>query len=138
MAMIEIDRHPAPRTLRQFAGLFLLAFGAIGFLVLRRSDSMEAAVGIWAVALAVFLVGLIRPGAIRLVYLGMIYLAFPIGWVVSHVLLALVLYLLFTPIGWLLRLSGRDPLEREFDPGADSYWTVHEQPASMDRYFRQF
>jgi len=138
MAMIEIDRHPAPRILRQFAGLFLLAFGVVGLLVLRRGGSMEVALAIWGVALAVFVVGMIRPGAIRLVYLGLIYLAFPIGWVVSHVLLALVLYLLFTPIGWALRLLGRDPLERKLDSEASSYWTAHEQPASMDRYFRQF
>ena len=138
MAMIEIDKNPAPRTLRQFAGLFLVAFGVIGYLVLRRTESLNAALVIWGVAALVALVGLIRPRAIRLVYLGMIYLAFPIGWVVSHVLLALVLYLLFTPIGWALRLFGRDPLERSFDREAGSYWTVHEQPASMDRYFRQF
>ena len=138
MAMIEIDKNPAPRTLRQFAGLFLVAFGVIGYLVLRRSGSLEAALVIWGVAALVALVGLIAPRAIRLVYLGMIYLAFPIGWVVSHVLLALVLYLLFTPIGWALRLFGRDPLERKFDPEAASYWTAHEQPASIDRYFRQF
>jgi hypothetical protein len=138
MAMIEIDKNPAPRTLRQFAGLCLVAFGVIGYVVLRRSGSLEAALVIWGVAALVALVGLIRPRAIRLVYLGMIYLAFPIGWVVSHVLLALVLYLLFTPIGWALRLFGRDPLVRRFDREAASYWTPHEQPASIDRYFRQF
>ena len=138
MAMIEIDRHPAGRTLRQFAALFLVAFGVIGYLVLRRTGSTDAAVAIWAVAALVFVVGLIRPQAIRLVYVGLIYLAFPIGWVVSHILLALVLYFVFTPIGWALRLLGRDPLERKLDPEASSYWTAHEQPASMDRYFRQF
>ena len=138
MAMIEIDRNPSPRTLRQFAGLFLVAFGVVGWLLLRRTGSQEIAGIVWALAGLVFLTGMIRPGAIRLVYLGMIYLAFPIGWVVSHVVLALVLYLVLTPIGLALRLLGRDPLERRFDPAADSYWTPHRQPASMDRYFRQF
>ena len=138
MAMIEIDRNPAPRTLRQFAGLFLVAFGVIGYLLLRRTGSTEAAVAVWGVAALVFLVGMIRPRAIRLVYVGMIYLAFPIGWVVSHILLAIVLYFVFTPIGWALKLFGRDPLERGFDPRADSYWTDHRQAASIDRYFRQF
>jgi hypothetical protein len=138
MAMIEIDRHPAPRTLRQFAGLFLVAFGVIGYLLLRRTESMEAAAMAWGLAALVFLVGMIRPQAIRLVYVGLIYLAFPIGWVVSHILLAIVLYFVFTPIGWALRLLGRGPLERGFDLRAESYWTPHRQPASIDRYFRQF
>jgi hypothetical protein len=136
--MIEIDRHPAPRTLRQFAGLFLVAFGVIGYLLLRRAGSTEAAAVAWGLAALVFLVGMIRPQAIRLVYVGMIYLAFPIGWVISHILLALVLYFVFTPIGWALRLFGRDPLQRGFDARAGSYWTPHRQPASIDRYFRQF
>ncbi len=35
----------------------------------------------------------------RAVFVGMSYLAWPIGFVVSHVILALVYYLVFTPIG---------------------------------------
>ena len=136
--MIEIDRQPGARKLRQFAALFLAAFGVVGFLVLRRSGSWEAALAIWAVALLVGTSGLIHPRAIRLVWVGMFYLAFPIGWVVSHLLLAVVLYLVFTPIGLLLRLLGRDPLERRFDPAAESYWTPHRPADRMDRYFRQF
>ena len=138
MAMIEIDRHPGPRALRQFAGLFLVFFGVVGFLVLRRSDSLVAASVIWAVALLVASVGFVRPTAIRLVYVGLAYAAFPVGWVVSHVMLALVLYLVLTPIGWVLRLLGRDPLARGFDPHASSYWTPHRPAARIDRYFRQF
>jgi hypothetical protein len=138
MAMIEIDRHPGPRKLRQFGGLFLVAFGVLGYLVLRRSGSVEAASVIWALALLVGTVGLVRPAAIRLIYVGMIYLAFPIGWVVSHLMLALVLYLVLTPIGLALRLLGKDPLARGFDGEAPSYWTPHRRTTYIDRYFRQF
>jgi hypothetical protein len=136
--MIEIDRHPDSRTLRQFAGLCVAAFGFVGFVVLRKTGLWEAALAIWAVALLVGTVGLVRPQAIRLVWVVLIYLAFPIGWVISHLLLAVVLYFVFTPIGMLLRLLGRDPLERRFDPGAESYWTPHRQADTIDRYFRQF
>jgi hypothetical protein len=54
------------------------------------------------------------------------------------VMLAVVLYLVLTPIGWALRLLGRDPLARGFDPDASSYWTPHRSAARIDRYFRQF
>jgi len=53
-------------------------------------------------------------------------------------LLAIVLYLVFTPVGLLLRLLGRDPLERGFDRAAPSYWTARRRADTMDRYFRQF
>lgn len=138
MAMIEIDRHPSPRTLRQFAALFLAALGIAGFVVLRRTGLVEPALAVWAVALVVGVAGLIRPRAIRLVWVGMLYAAFPLGWLVSHLLLGIVLYLVFTPIGLLLRLLGRDPLERGFDPRASSYWTERRQADRMERYFRQF
>jgi hypothetical protein len=138
MAIIQIDRHPSSRALRQFAGLFLVFFGVVGYLVLRRSGSVEAAAAIWAVALSVSSVGFVRPAAIRWVYVGMAYAAYPIGWVVSHVMLAVVLYLVLTPIGWALRLLGRDPLVRGFDPKTPSYWTPHRPAARIDRYFRQF
>jgi hypothetical protein len=138
MAMIVIDHHPSPRALRQFAALFLVFFGVAGYLILRRSGSTEAATVIWGVALLVGLLGFARPAAIRLVYVGMAYLAFPIGWIVSHIMLAIVLYLVLTPVGLVLRLTGKDPLVRGFDPEASSYWTPHRRPATIDRYFRQF
>ena len=100
---------------------------------------MEAALAIWAVALLVCAVGLVRPPAIRLVCIGLIYLAFPIGWVVSHLLLAVVLYLVFTPIGLLLRLLGRDPLERRASTGRrQATGRLTSKPLAIDRYFRQF
>jgi hypothetical protein len=138
MAMIEIDRHPSPRALRQFAGLFLVVFGVVGLLVFRRAGAVEVAAAIWGLAVLVGVVGLRFPSAIRWLYVGMIYLAFPLGWVVSHVVLALVFYLLVTPIGLALRLPRRDPLRRRFDRDAATYWTGRRAVDSMDRYFRQF
>ena len=75
----------------------------------------------------------------RWVFLGMSYLAFPIDFVVSHVVLAVVYSLVLTPIGFLKRLFGYDSMKRGFDPEATSYWS--ERPASAVEekgYFRQF
>ena len=49
------------------------------------------------------------------------FAVFPIGWVVSHLLLGVVYFLVLTPIGLTLRALGRDPLERRFDQSASSY-----------------
>ena len=58
---------------------------------------------------------------------------------VSHVVLALVYYLVFVPIGLLMRLFGYDPMKRGFDPEAATYWTARDPKASEPkRYFRQF
>ena len=65
-------------------------------------------------------------------------LAFPIGWTVSLLLLALVYYAVFTPIAVVFRLIGRDALVLRRQPDAASYWREHEAPADVRRYFRQF
>jgi hypothetical protein len=66
------------------------------------------------------------------------YAAFPIGWVVSHVMLALIYYGVMTPIGLVMRLLGRDPLKRKLDRSADTYWEPREPIANSKRYFQQF
>ncbi|MHC4975440.1 MAG: SxtJ family membrane protein [Planctomycetota bacterium] len=62
----------------------------------------------------------------------------PIGWTVSTVLLALVYFLVITPIGLMLRLFGHDPMQRGFERGRGSYWAERPQAPETRRYFRQF
>lgn len=82
--------------------------------------------------------GLVSPGLLRIVYLGMIYATLPIGIVVSYVILAATYYLVLTPIGLVLRLCGYDPMQRRFDRKAESYWVPREEDPSADHVFRQF
>jgi len=72
------------------------------------------------------------------VYVAWTYAALPIGWTISHVILASVFYLLVTPIGLLMRLSGRDPMHRKIDPSAKTYWMERKNVTDPARYFRQF
>lgn len=52
---------------------------------------------------------------------------------------ALPLYfVVFTPLGLLSRLLGRDPLTRRFDPHADSYWVPVASREDPSSYFEQF
>ena len=50
------------------------------------------------------------------------YAAYPIGWVVGHVMIGVVFFTVVTPIGLLMRALGRDPLQRKFDASRTSYW----------------
>jgi ABC-type uncharacterized transport system permease subunit len=62
----------------------------------------------------------------------------PLAWSISTLLLVLVYYLVLTPIGLLMRVVGRDPLQQKFDRGAASYWVKRSKTANSERYFRQF
>jgi ABC-type uncharacterized transport system permease subunit len=74
----------------------------------------------------------------RLVFVGMSYAAWPIGFVVSHVVLALVYYLVVTPIGLVMRMVGYDPMSRRSDGDGASRWVPRSGERKAESYFRQF
>jgi hypothetical protein len=139
MSIVQVNTNPTSRQLNQFGFIwlgFLTLFGVIAWLKL---DAQTLAKVLWVLAVVVPVVGWLAPAFMRLVFVGMSYLAWPIGFVVSHVVLALVYYLVFTPIGLVMRLIGYDPMRRLFDPEAGTYWIARDPKASdAKRYFRQF
>jgi hypothetical protein len=85
-------------------------------------------------------IGLTRPEWVRPIFVAWMALAFPIGWTVSRAVLALVYYGLFTPLGLVFRLLGRDPLRRTRTPasGLSSYWSRKPGVSDPVRYLQQF
>ena len=57
----------------------------------------------------------------------------------TRVLLTLVFALVMLPIGLVLRLVGKDLLDRRLDPAADSYWKpktyADDSPARLEKYY---
>ena len=140
MQWSDIQFDPPRKMLRQFAALWIVFFG--GFAVwqtLVRGNPLLATV-FAVLALTVGPIGLVRPEWLRPVYVSWMVLAFPIGWTVSQVIIGVMFYAVFTPIGLLFRLIGRDPLElrRARPPGRESYWAPKPAPTSPRRYFQQF
>lgn len=138
MRWSDIPFSPPERMLRQFAGLWLAFFGGLALWQGLAQGRAGLGLGLAALALAVGVLGLVRPRAIRPVFVGWMVLAFPIGWLISHTLLAVVFFGLFAPLGLAFRLFGRDVLALR--PRADlaTYWQPKPAPADVRRYFRQF
>jgi hypothetical protein len=135
MALFQPNRNPTSRELRWFAGLWFPAFcGGLGLWLLRHQHP-DAAAAWWIVTAILALAGLVSPRAIRPVYRFLIRVTFPIGWIVSHLVVAAAYFLVITPIGIVMRLW-HDPMRRTFDRSARSYW-IDCKPAERDRYFRQ-
>jgi len=60
-----------------------------------------------------------------------------VGRTINTVSLTIVFYLIFAPIGILLRLFGRDLLHRRIDKTAGSYWIKRKETAfTPDSYER--
>jgi hypothetical protein len=136
--MIDLNLNPSRKELRIFAGLFWVFFTGVAWYVRHKTGSSAAAAGILAAATAVGVVGLSVPRWVRPVYIVWMLAAFPIGWVMSHVLMGAIFYLVVTPIGLVMRACGRDPMQRKFDREATSYWICRAKDDKTERYFRQF
>ena len=66
-------------------------------------------------------VGLVHPTSLRHVCAVWTAAGFALGWIYSRIILSVVFYVVITPMAVVLRLFGRDPMARSFDPGAETY-----------------
>lgn len=92
-----------------------------------------------AVAGAFALVAVLRPSLLAVPNRWWMKLGLLLGAIVSPVALGVLFYGVFTPIGAIIRLTGRDPLRLARDAEASSYWSGREPPGpppqSMERQF---
>ena len=83
-------------------------------------------------------VGLIKPPLIRPVYKVWMKVAGFIAKVNTVVLLYLIYFLVLTPIGILMRLTGKDILDEKLNENAETYWHKKEEERAISRYTQQF
>lgn len=139
MSLIEINWHPKHKELRNFAIIALVASVVIACLLyMLKGIPIQWAVLIIAAGFGIFLSSIVSLRLTRIIYLGLVLVTFPIGWAISMILLTAFYFLLLTPLGFLFRLLGRDPLCRKFDHDAKSYWLDRRQTDDLDRYFHQY
>jgi hypothetical protein len=122
---------------RSFGFVFAVVFAIIAAWPLISGGGLRR----WALAVAVaFLaIALLRP--VLLAPLNRRWMAFGLllARVVSPVALGILFFVVFWPIGLVMRLFGADPLRLRRDAKADSYWIRRQPPGpppqSMDRQF---
>jgi hypothetical protein len=129
--------HPVPARLspaegRKFGVQVGIAFLVLAALVWWRGK-VGAAPWLGGVGAALLLAGLAVPGLLGPVYRAWMGLALAISKVTTPILMAIIYFVVITPIGLLLRLLGRDPLAgggrwMQRPPGAPD-------PKRMERQF---
>jgi MFS family permease len=138
MSLIEIKTDPSRKDLAWFGVILFLALVWVGFVVARATHMPSVTWYVAVAAAALAIVYYVVPPIRRPMYIGWMYAVYPIGYVVSHVLLGILYFGLLTPAGWLLRLFGHDPMQRRFDKSVKTYWTEREPKGKPADYFRQF
>lgn len=137
MQWSDIDSAPSSRKLRQFASLCLLVFAGLALWQYFGRGHTSLAIALVSLAGTLGFVGLVRPQALKWIYVGWMMTAFPIGWVISRAILAIIFFVIITPIALAFRVCGRDVLQLRRRSEQASYW-LPKPEADPRSYFRQF
>lgn len=129
---------PTTRQLREFAIIGTVILTGCALWQAIHNLRAPATTLYAASALLLGLIGIGKPRWLSPIFATWLYVTSPIAWLTSAVLLAIVFYGIVTPLGVLLRVFGREALDRRFRTAQDTYW--HEKPVSteMGHYFQQF
>ena len=129
---------PAPdaKQLRSFGLIVGGVFVLIGLWPVVRHGT---ALRLWSVIIASMLIvpALLWPQSLTQVYRLWMLGGLILGWINTRVMLGLVFYSLFTPVGVVRRLLGKDPMRLRVQPEADTYRIVR-QPRARSHMTRQF
>jgi len=138
MSAPETLFNPSDRVLRQFAALWIVFFLAIAARQEYHHQRHTVAIVLAVLAVTIGPLGLAWPRIIRPVFTGWMRVTYPIGWVVSRVVLGIIFYGLFTPVAWLFRIMGRDALMLKPRPDSGTYWCPKPSASDKAQYMRQF
>ena len=117
---------------------FGLLVGAVFLLLGLLRAIRHGGVRLWMVILGGVLLALAAalPRSLREIKRAWLFFGFLIGLVVSPVVLGILFYGVITPIGWLMRLFGRDSLRLRPNPVLATYWRERTgPPSSMSEQF---
>lgn len=129
---------PTNRDLNILAALFLIVPCAIGAHLIYWRDSTYGYVWL-GIGVALFAARFIPP-LFKYIFAKWVAFSIIIGYFISRILLTLIFFLVITPTGLLMKLFGKDPMDRKIDDQASTYWIKHEQPSdsTIERYKKQF
>lgn len=111
---------------RSFGIVFAVVFAAVAFWPLMEG----APVSLWALAVGgTFLAaGLWAPVVLRPLNRIWFLFGLALNKIMNPLVMGLLFYLTIAPTGLIMRLVGKDPLHRRFDPQAKSYWIERRPP----------
>jgi hypothetical protein len=127
----------AKNSLKKFALLMGAAFLVFALIVFLKHKASYYILGI--VSAVFFVFALTKPELLKPIYIVWMRLAFVLGWINTRLLLAIVFYLVITPVGLLLRLFGKDILDKKIVKNNESYWITKERSIfNSQDYEKQF
>lgn len=139
MSIININWNPSPKELKGFRLVALGVLPAVAVILYTlKHVAWPWCVGVAGTGVFIWASAMVSLTLTRWIYVALTVVTCPIGFVVSHVIMAVFFFGLLTPVGLVFRLMGRDVLNRKYDLSAPTYWRPHKQVHDQERYFQQF
>ena len=119
---------------RSFGLLFFIVFLIVSLWPLTHEGSIR----IWSVIVsAVFLIlGLINSRLLTPLNVLWFKLGITLGAIISPIVMGIIFFLVVTPTGFILRIMGKDLLNKKYDKEKETYWI--KRNASIGTMKRQF
>ena len=122
--------------LRKFGitiGVILLIIA--GFLFWKEKESFQI---LLTFGVTLCILGIAIPFILKPIYWVWMIFATILGWIMTRVILSLLFYTIFTPIGLILRFFGKQFLELRWDKSKESYWNYRSDKIEKTNYEKQF
>ncbi|MCA1590290.1 MAG: hypothetical protein LC730_04695 [Acidobacteria bacterium] len=143
MPLVHLNWKPNKKELRSFGAIFMGGFVLIGLTKylwpFEWFISKDETLGAWLIGIGIVVgaIGLTGSRVALPFYWAWLGIAFVLGNIISRVIIALIYFLLFTPMRLLGSLFGRDKLQLK-KRNTDSYWLDISLPREIEKYERQF
>jgi len=121
----EEEEHKTPSN-RNFGFTITIAFVVIGALPLLRHSGVRW--WAWIVAALFGAVTALRPQSLTMLNRWWLMLGLLLGRIVSPIAMAILFFLVITPIGIMMRAFGKASMRAQFDPKMSSYWVPRNPP----------
>ncbi len=120
MEKLNLDK----KSLRKFSITMAIAFLIITFIIFIRHR--YSPIPTFIISAIFFISAFTIPTLLRPIYFLWMKFAFILSWINTRVILFIIFYLIFMPIGLVMKLFRVDLLDRKIDKNKNSYW--HKMP----------
>ncbi len=126
---------PTAKELRHFGlltgALFVVLFGLLFPWLADRSFPVWP----WIIAVGLGVPAIVAPKILAPVYRIWISIGDVLGWINTRIILGILFFLVFLPVGFIMRLAGKDAMRRKYDSSIESYRVI--SPETNKKHFER-
>jgi hypothetical protein len=127
------------KDLRSFGIIIFFAGLVIDAIIYWKHGLQAKSLFIYSTLGSLFLItGLLIPNLLKPIHKIWMILAVILGFIMTKLIMTLTFILIVTPIGLLLKLSGKDLLNLKIKEKENTFWKDYQRVENKDRYTKMF